>query len=59
MTNRISRRHASEFSAVSNVAELRSAGSLWQAMRQEVKLRADFEPIMATFFLYRFFSAAV
>lgn len=50
MTNRISRRHASEFSAIGNVAELRSAGSLWQAMRQEVKLRADFEPIMATFF---------
>ncbi|MFB0932534.1 MAG: serine O-acetyltransferase, partial [Pseudomonadales bacterium] len=26
------------------------AGSLWQAMRSEVKARAEFEPIMATYF---------
>ena len=50
MSERISKRHASEFSAGSNVAELRTAGSLWQAIRHEVKLRSDFEPIMSTFF---------
>jgi len=50
MRDRISRRHANEFSSGSNVAELQTAGSLWQAIRHEVKLRADFEPIMSTFF---------
>ena len=34
----------------SNIADLASAGSLWNAIRLEVKLRADFEPIMSTFF---------
>ena len=32
------------------VAELREHGSLWQAIRQEVHLRAEFEPIMSSFF---------
>lgn len=50
MSNRITQRHADEFNTSSNVAELRAAGSLWQAIRSEVKLRADFEPIMSTFF---------
>ena len=50
MQNRISLRHADEFSANHNIQELHAAGTLWQAIRHEVKLRADFEPIMSTFF---------
>ena len=34
----------------SNISAIADAGSLWQAIRHEVKLRADFEPIMSTFF---------
>ncbi len=48
--NRISLRHADEFSSNHNIKELHAAGTLWKAIRQEVKLRADFEPIMSTFF---------
>lgn len=50
MNSRINSRYARELAEESNVAELASAGSLWHAIRQEVKLRADFEPIMSTFF---------
>ena len=32
------------------MTDITAAGSLWQAVRHEVKLRADFEPIMSTFF---------
>ena len=33
-----------------DVNDIAALGSLWQAIRHEVKLRADFEPIMSTFF---------
>jgi len=39
-----------ELAAENKIAEIAKAGSLWQAMRSEVQARADFEPIMATFF---------
>ena len=42
-------RYNRELATESNMADI-AAGSLWQAIRQEVKLRADFEPIMSTFF---------
>lgn len=50
MNSRINHRYAKELAEESKVAELAAAGSLWQAIRDEVKLRADFEPIMSTFF---------
>lgn len=50
MNSRINQRYAAELAEESNITELASAGSLWQAIRHEVKLRADFEPIMSTFF---------
>ena len=46
----IKRRYEAELAQESNIQEIAAAGSLWQAMRQEVKARAQFEPIMATFF---------
>ncbi len=50
MNSSINKRYATELAVESNIAEIASAGSLWQAMRQEVKARAEFEPIMATYF---------
>lgn len=50
MTASINARYAAELEQESNIAELASAGSLWKAIRHEVGLRAEFEPIMATFF---------
>ncbi|MDA1302186.1 MAG: serine O-acetyltransferase [Proteobacteria bacterium] len=50
MKSNINKRYARELADETNVAELRDAGSLWQAIRSEVRLRADFEPIMSTFF---------
>lgn len=50
MHARINSRYARELAEESTTADIREAGSLWQAIRQEVKLRADFEPIMSTFF---------
>ncbi|MDG1204682.1 MAG: serine O-acetyltransferase [Pseudomonadales bacterium] len=50
MNSSINQRYATELAEESNIAEIASAGSLWQAMRQEVKARAEFEPIMATYF---------
>lgn len=50
MNSRINSRYARELAEESNIAEIASAGSLWQAIRNEVQLRADFEPIMSTFF---------
>ncbi len=50
MNSRINSRYARELAEESNIAEIAAAGSLWQAIRDEVQLRADFEPIMATFF---------
>ena len=43
-------RYNRELATESNMADIAAAGSLWQAIRNEVKLRADFEPIMSTFF---------
>ena len=43
-------RYNRELATESNMADIAAAGSLWQAIRHEVKLRADFEPIMSTFF---------
>lgn len=50
MNSSINKRYASELAEESRIAEIASAGSLWQAMRREVHARAEFEPIMATFF---------
>ena len=50
MKSSINQRYATELAEESNIAEIASAGSLWQAMRREVKARAEFEPIMATYF---------
>ncbi len=50
MNSRINRRHAREQAEERKIADIRAAGSLWNAIRHEVKLRADFEPIMSTFF---------
>ena len=43
-------RYNRELATESNMGDIAAAGSLWQAIRHEVKLRADFEPIMSTFF---------
>jgi len=50
MNSSINQRYATELAEESNIAEIASAGSLWQAMRSEVHARAEFEPIMATYF---------
>ena len=50
MNSDINKRYAEELAEEHKVEELRVAGSLWQAMRREVHLRAEFEPIMSTFF---------
>ena len=50
MTAKIHLRYARELAEESNIAGIAEAGSLWGAIRHEVKLRADFEPIMSTFF---------
>lgn len=50
MNSNINARYAAELAEESNIAEIASAGSLWQAMRHEVQLRTEFEPIMSTFF---------
>ena len=50
MNRSINQRYATELAAESKIAEIASAGSLWQAMRREVHARAEFEPIMATYF---------
>ena len=43
-------RYNRELATESNMGDIAATGSLWQAIRHEVKLRADFEPIMSTFF---------
>ena len=43
-------RYQSELANEPNITELAAAGSLWKAMRREVQARAEFEPIMATYF---------
>ena len=50
MNSRINSRYARELVAEAQIADIAAAGSLWKAIRHEVQLRADFEPIMATFF---------
>ena len=50
MHSSINKRYALELAEENKIAEIAEAGSLWQAMRREVQARADFEPIMATFF---------
>ncbi len=50
MNSKITQRHQIELAEESNIADIAAAGSLWQAMRKEVHARADFEPIMSTFF---------
>lgn len=50
MNSNINKRYAKELVEESNITEIAEAGSLWKAIRQEVQLRADFEPIMSTFF---------
>ena len=50
MHSSINKRYAMELAEENKIAEIAEAGSLWKAMRREVQARADFEPIMATFF---------
>ncbi len=50
MNSRITQRHAAELAEERKIADIAAAGSLWQAMRREVHARAEFEPIMSTFF---------
>lgn len=50
MNSSINKRYVTELAQEAKIAEIASAGSLWQAMRREVHARAEFEPIMATFF---------
>jgi serine O-acetyltransferase len=50
MKTAIKRRYEAELAQESNIQQIAAAGSLWQAMRLEVQARAQFEPIMATFF---------
>jgi len=50
MNTLIKQRYKAELAEESNIAEIAAAGSLWKAMRNEVKARAEFEPIMATYF---------
>ena len=50
MNSNINKRYVEELVADRTIAEIREAGSLWQAMRTEVEARAEFEPIMSTFF---------
>jgi serine O-acetyltransferase len=49
MKTAIQQRYETELAQESNIQEIASAGSLWQAMRKEVHARAQFEPLMATF----------
>ena len=42
--------HNRELAKEKDMDEILAAGSLWPTIRHEVKLRADFEPIMSTFF---------
>ena len=50
MKARIHERYNRELAKEINTTDIGAEGSLWQAIRHEVKLRADFEPIMSTFF---------
>ena len=50
MNATINERYHRELAEEDTSRDISAAGSLWQAIRHEVKLRADFEPIMSTFF---------
>jgi serine O-acetyltransferase len=50
MKTAIKRRYEAELAQENNIQQIAAAGSLWKAMRLEVQARAQFEPIMATFF---------
>ena len=50
MNSIVNKRYAEELAEEYKDEELRIAGSLWKAIRHEVSLRAEFEPIMSTFF---------
>jgi len=50
MNSNIDKRYAAELAKEGSIADIAAAGSLWQAMRREVHARAEFEPIMSTFF---------
>ena len=50
MNTLIQQRYQAERAEESKIAEIAAAGSLWNAMRNEVQARAQFEPIMATYF---------
>lgn len=49
MNSSINARYATELAEEGTIAEIAAAGSLWHAIRHEVRARAEFEPIMATF----------
>lgn len=50
MNTSISKRYARELVAQRDTTDLAEAGSLWQAMRNEVAGQAEHEPILASFF---------
>ncbi len=50
MNSKITQRHTAELAEEGKIADIAAAGSLWQAIRREVHARAEFEPIMSTFF---------
>ena len=50
MNSNITKRYAAELAKEGSIADIAAAGSLWQAMRREVHARAEFEPIMSSFF---------
>ena len=50
MNSNIDKRYAAELAKEGSIADIAAAGSLWQAMRREVHARAEFEPIMSSFF---------
>ncbi len=50
MNSKITQRHAAELAEEAKIADIAAAGSLWQAIRREVHARAEFEPLMSTFF---------
>ena len=50
MNATINERYHRELAEEDTSRDISAAGSLWPSIRHEVKLRADFEPIMSTFF---------
>ncbi len=50
VNSKINQRYIAELAKEEDIADIADAGSLWMAIRAEVRARAEFEPIMSTFF---------